>query len=437
MDPEILDRVVADSLEGENPEVIRRSSGLPDIPGKIHAIIGPRRAGKTSFMFDLMKRATEDGTSGGRGVYINLEDDRLQGMTLADLNTMLEHIYRHRPELLDRGMDLYLDEVQEVEGWERFVRRILDTGKVNIHVTGSSSRLLSTEIATNLRGRAMTTTILPFSFSEILSLEGIEATGSTRSHANIMNRYHRYLEYGGYPEVVLASSEENRRLLLRDYVQVMLIRDVAQRYELRNPSLLRELFMRCVSTSTSPLSVHRFANDLKSRGMKVSKNTLYDYIAHLTDAFAIMVLPRYSSSQGEVGRSMKKVYPIDPGFSSLLGNRMDNPRGLALEQAVAVHLLRKTQADPLLELYYWSDTNGREVDFVLKRGLDVEGLIQVSVSVASPDTWKREVRAITRACAEFMLKTATIITEDQSGTENVDGITINLIPFWNWALDIA
>lgn len=231
----LFEQIIVDFHERRLPDLTRRSVDMPALPGKIDAIIGMRRTGKTWFLFQVMQQYLDKGIAKEAMLYINFDDERLFPLTAQDLGGISDAYYRLYPHMRDERCYLFFDEIQNVDGWEHYLRRLVDTEDVQIAVTGSSAKLLSYEIATSLRGRAISTEVFPFSFNEVLQHEGIISEYPVRPGAKqralLENRLHHYLLQGGFPEVQ-SLSEEYRTRILQEYVDVVILRDVVERYQI-------------------------------------------------------------------------------------------------------------------------------------------------------------------------------------------------------------
>ncbi len=431
---EAIVEIIRESQQRPLPDIVDRTLKVR-IPrsGRAVTIIGPRRAGKTYFLYQQIKSIREQGDE-GRVLYVNLEDDRLLNVQLEDMDMFLRTFREIDPESASAKTYLFLDEVQVVEGWERYVRRVMDNEDVQVFLTGSSSRLLAKEVATMMRGRSLTYTILPFGFGEFLDARGA-AFGdhlSPGDRSRMLAYLREFMTYGGFPEVVLEEAEDPKLRMLREYVDVMLMRDVVERHGLRNIMALRTLLSRLISSMGTEFSINKVAGSLRSQGIKVSKNTLYDYFGHLEDAFAILPVRRFSYKLREIQQSLPKVYPVDTGLVTQSEGRFSDDLGRFMEGVVAIELHRRRAADPLMEIYYWKDDHGKEVDFVIKEGKRVTRLIQVCYDLEALDTRDREVKALLKSSKDLGCKDLTIITWDREEEALMDGGTIEAIPLWKW-----
>jgi predicted AAA+ superfamily ATPase len=433
MKKDIAMEIIQNFMEKPLPDLIQRDMEIPiSSIKKSIAIIGPRRAGKTYFFYDQMGRLKDVART--NKLYLNFEDDRLLPMELEDMGKILNIYYEMYPESRNKTFHLFLDEVQNVDGWERFVRRLMDTENVQIYLSGSSSKLLSSEIATSMRGRSVSYLLLPFSFKEFLKARGMDVGEhlSSKNKSWILNYLSEYLKWGGFPEVVLDDDENSKLRTLKEYVEVMLMRDIVERHEIKNIKVLKLLFSGLLASFSRPFSIHKYFNYLKSRGIKVSKNTLYEYFQHLEDAFAVLPVRRFSYSIRDTDQSLPKVYQIDNGFAARLGVQKSENTGNLMENTVALELLRRSSEDPSLKFFYWCDAAGKEVDFLLLKGGVVTELIQVCQDVDDWETKAREIKALVKASLEMECNILTVITWDHAETETVDGLVIRYIPLWKW-----
>lgn len=436
MKKDVIVELIKDFHERSLPDLVDRDLSLkPPATKKAVTIMGPRRAGKTYFLYNNMLRLKDVNRT--EMLYLNLEDDRLLPLQLDDLNKLLRTYYEIYPQNRKKRLYLFLDEVQNVNRWELFVRRVLDTENVQVYLTGSSSKLLAKEIATTMRGRATSYVILPFCFSEFIRAKGIkkEKYLSSEKRSWIMKYLEEFIRFGGFPEVVLDDDFDSKVRTLREYVEVLLMRDVVERHRVKNIKVLRMLFNAIHRSIAKEFSVHKFFNFLKSQGIAVSKNTLYEYFQHYEDAFAVIPVRRFSYSLREMEGSLPKVYQIDNGYAAQMGIKFSQNIGRLMENTVAVEMLRRRSTSPVLEFYYWKDTSGKEVDFVLKKWEKVIELVQVCYDIEEYDTKLRETAALIKASDKTGCKKLTVITWDHEDKEKIKGKKIEYIPLWKWLLD--
>jgi predicted AAA+ superfamily ATPase len=427
---EILSRLIDDFHERDLPDLTRRETAVVEVERKATTIVGMRRAGKTWFCFQRMSDLLESGIPIERLLYINFEDERLLPFTAADFQAILETYFAKLPDFKKQRCYLFLDEPQRIAGWEKFVRRVLDTENVSLWVTGSSSRLLGSEIATALRGRSLSTEIFPFSFREFLSFHGVKLGSPPRfgaqTRARLRKMAERYLAEGGFPEVQSIADAETRRQIHRNYLDVVLLRDVVERYSVANVGALRSLLRHITAAPATRFSINKFYNVLRSRGVRCTKNNLYDYVDYLSDAYLVYPVPIHSRSEKSRQVNPKKLYVIDTGLLSSVSFGMTEDRGALLENLVYTHLRRQG-----LRPEYYVSKGGTEVDFVLQaRGTAERSLIQVCWGLSEPTTRVREVRSLRMAMEELNAKRGTLLTWlDESSEEGIE-----VMPVWKWLL---
>ena len=409
---DLLRLKLAESLAAEPPPLTRRDVRLPGIPGKAFAVIGVRRGGKTSFLAQCRADRLGEGRAREGQLLISLEDERLAGLTVADLGWLLEEHARQLPGLRAAGgMTLYLDEVQTVPGWEGLVRRLMDAGGVELFVSGSSARLLSREVATSLRGRGMEVLVHPFSFREALRHAGAEPSApferlGPAERAALDQRLRRYLAEGGFPEAQGAEARD-RAALLSGYVDVVVLRDVIERHAVSNPLALRWIERQLLANPGGPFSVKKHYDTLRSQGVSVGKDTLHDYLAHLEDAFLVRTVAMHSASERQRMVNPRKAYPVDPGLIALFERTGRTHHGRALETAVLLELERRG-----FEVSYVRTREGLEVDFLAHRAGEAPLLVQVCLESEGDETWERELRALEAAAVAHPEARPFLVTLD-------------------------
>ncbi len=313
----IRDKILA-AVETPPPVLTRRDAVVPDIKGKAMTVIGMRRSGKTTFLHQIRHEMIEKGRRPQQLLYFNFEDERLGAFEAKQLHLIPESHARLFPGKAGEPVVLFLDEIQRVSGWEVFARRMLDSAGHEIYLSGSSAKLLSREIATSMRGRAWEIPIYPFSFGEFLRHHGHEipeAPGRLTSRKAVAFDHHfaNYLAMGGFPEAQGLQPAE-RRHLLQQYVDVLLLRDVIERYEVVNPTALRWMVRRLLGSPAGLFSVTKFAAEMKSQGIAASRETLYEFLDYLEDAFLLHAVPVATDSEKRRQVNPRKVYPADTGL---------------------------------------------------------------------------------------------------------------------------
>ncbi len=407
---ELLRQKIVDSLAAMPPEMTLRDVRVPAVRGKAVAVIGPRRAGKTTFLWQVVAQRLAGKTPREQLLYFNFEDERLAGLTAEQLHWIVEEYYRLQPGLRDQQRVVFLlDEIQSVSGWEKFARRVQDSERVELYLSGSSARLLSREVATSMRGRAMEALVLPFSFREFLRHRGVEPVGGTsrlgkarRSELDAQLR--RYLSEGGFPEAQ-GIERRDRFELLRGYIDTAMLRDVIERHGVTHPVALRWLVRQLLGNAGGLFSIHRFYGDLRAQGIPVAKDTLHQYLSFLEDAFMVHTIPIAAGSERRRRVNPRKSYPIDTGLIAVFDRTGRSNLGHALETTVALELERRGA-----ETAYVRTADDLEVDFLVHLPGGEQQLIQVSAELDSAETVARETRALLAAAEEHPQATLHVIT---------------------------
>jgi predicted AAA+ superfamily ATPase len=428
----IQDKILA-AVEAPLPLLTRRDAALPPLKGKAMAVIGMRRAGKTSFLHQCRADLIAAGRTPARLLYFNFEDERLGDMRASHLHLLPDIHLRLFPDPADEPITLFLDEIQLVPRWEQFVRRLLDTPGYELFLSGSSAKLLSRELATAMRGRAWEIPIHPFGFREFLRHHSQEipdqpAALSSRKTTTLDHRFARYLTDGGFPEAQNLSLA-NRRQLLQNYLDVLLLRDVIERHGVPNVTALRWLVRRLLGSPASLFSVTKFSADLKSQGISVSREHLYDYLAHLEDAFLLQAVPVATDSEKRRQVNPRKVYPADPALIPVFDRSGKANTGHALETAVFTELQRRRT-----DVAYVKTRDGLEVDFLARHLDGSEELIQVCATIDNPATLAREVRALQAAATEHPRARQLILTLESRLPVPTTPAPIQVLPAWQWML---
>ena len=407
---EVIRQKIVDSMAMAPPSMTRREVHVPRVPGKALAVIGPRRAGKTTFLWQMLGERLEAKVPREHLLYFNFEDERLAEMTALDLALVMEEDYRLYPELRDRERAVFfLDEIQVVTGWEQFTRRILDTEQVDLVLSGSSAKLLSREIATSMRGRAMEALVLPFSFREFLRHRQVEPQEKvdrlTKAKRSALDKGLRdYLTAGGYPEAQGVDLRD-RFELLGSYTDTALLRDVIERHKVSNPVALRWMVRQLLGNACGLFSIHKFHSDLQSQGIPVAKDTLHAYLLHLEDAFLFLTIPIATDSERRRMVNPRKVYPIDPGLIGVFDRSGKVNWGHALETVVALELLRQGA-----EIAYVRTSRDLEVDFLARYPDGSQALIQVCSELERSETVNREIRALMAATEQYPQASLHLVT---------------------------
>jgi len=418
----IAKQIIRDFHLSDNFDVIPRDIKLPINSGKIITVIGVRRCGKTSLLYDLTNSLS--GTVDREQIiYINFEDERLN-LEGDELDLLLQ-AYRELYPKNDLSQSyFFFDEIQNISLWEKFIRRLYDTVSKNIFITGSNSKLFSTEIATSLRGRTLSYEVYPLSFKEFLRFKNIQADYYSSKHlALIKNAQEQFLLNGGFPELLFINQSHSLSIL-QEYYNVLIYKDIVERYGVKNTTALKYFLKRTLNSTTKQISVNKIYNELKSAGIKIGKNSLYDFLDYSQNIYLNMVLHKYDKSLINRELGEKKVYSIDIGFNNAIEYKFSDDRGKSLENAVFLELKRQQ-----ISIQYHK-TEKSECDFICFDRGKALAAIQVTYDMSDEKTKQRETQGLLNACKEFSLDTGTIISNEDEDEILVDNIKIEIMPFY-------
>ncbi|MBT1173646.1 ATP-binding protein [Bifidobacterium sp. MA2] len=419
----------------------------PKAGNLVKVVTGMRRSGKSYRLFQEMESLLASGVARDRVCYFNFEDDRLGRITPATGDEVLEAFYSSHPGAVDDGAYLFFDELQEMDGWGAWLRRIVDTTKATIYVSGSSSKMLSTEIATEFRGRALDFELLPYSFREFVVSRGLLEPGDVRRARDhdkrdrlvLSNAMRDYLEQGGFPAVAGLPAPQ-RIALLQSYVQRVVSRDVVERHDVARPRVASTLARRALGSNGKRMSIRKVENDLRSLGMPTSRELLGDLMGYFEDAYLLFRMREFSVSMSERTTSVPKVYAVDPGLAVASAGANVSDEGQRLEESVYLELRRRNvgfRRDGISS--YHTREHGYEVDFVVGDVLEDAAyeLYQVTASMDDAATARRETRALWELMSEQDLAEGYIIVGDGERRDyERGGRIIHQIPAWQWFLDV-
>lgn len=424
-----LEQLYGDFLERELPRLVERTFDLAPIEGKALAFIGMRRAGKTYLCYQAMQTLLKQGVPKENILYLNFEDDRLFEFELSDCQTILDVFYAQQPGKKSEHCYFFFDEIQNVEHWERFIRRLIDTENASVYVTGSSAKLLSTEIATGLRGRALDREVFTFSFEEYLRAHETTITRTrigSKTRLLLNQHAETYCRTGGFPEIQ-GMDKARRQEILQSYVDAVVLRDIVERHRVSNIEALKALVYHVLRTPSTKLSVNKFYLALKSRGLRIAKDDLYAFLRQLTDAYLLFQVPIWSRSEKKRQVNPKKIYVIDNGILDAYSTGMTTDQGAFLENLVFLTLRRQG-----LHPGYYETKRGREIDFVFQHNEETI-LMQVAWRMDTEATREREFRALEEAVAELGATRCIIVTFDEE--ELCENPRIEILPLWRFLLD--
>lgn len=387
-----------------------------------YCFVGIRRTGKSYMMYQQIKQLLDRNVPMSQIVYVNFEDERLLEITADDLNTILE--IGLELSGTDNRPYLFLDEIQNIEGWEKFVRRIADM-KYRINITGSNSKMLSSEIASTLGGRFVIMNVYPYSFSEYLIANGKEKnyldTISTNDKADVLAQYNEYVTSGAFPELV---DIKNKRTYLSSIYQTVYLGDIIARNKITNDFAIKLILKKIAESITKPLSFSRLANILKSAGTSLGKQTVINYVGYAMDSYLIFGLSNYAAKLVEKETS-PKYYFMDTG---LLGLMLLDCKSAQLENLVAIELIRRYGVE---NVYYFE--NNVEIDFYVP---SEKLAIQVSMQLLdNMDTKERETKAFIKLRNFIPDSRFLIISGSEEAVLDCNGIPVSVVPAWKWLLD--
>lgn len=387
-----------------------------------YCFVGIRRTGKSYMMYQQINHLKESGVPLSQIVYVNFEDERLLEIKADDLNTILEIGIELAGT--DNKPYLFLDEIQNVDGWEKFVRRIADM-KYRINITGSNSKMLSSEIASTLGGRFVILNVYPYSFREYLAANHKDKNYldvlSTKDKAEVIGLYNQYVTYGAFPELV---DIKNKRAFLNSIYQTLYLGDIITRNKITNDFAVRLILKKIAESITKPLSFNRLTNILKSAGTSMSTQTIINYVNYMTDSYLLFTLQNYAAKLVEKETS-PKYYFMDTG---LLGLMLLDCQSAQLENLVAIELIRRYGAE---NVFFFE--NNVEIDFYVPSD---KLAIQVSMQVLdNMDTKERETRAFVKLKNFISDAKCILVTNSEEATLHCGGILIEVVPVWKWLLD--
>ena len=422
MDKQLLKQILRENqLEVERYVVEPRELQLGDFPCRV--LVGVRRAGKSYMLYHRVQQLLAEGHKWDEMLYMNFEDERLENFGAEDFNRLLEchqEMYGKRPML-------FLDEIQNVELWHKFARRLADS-KYNVFITGSNAKMLSGEINTTLGGRFLIAEVYPYSFKEFLAVHQVP-TGeidllTTEGRARVVRCFDEYLHYGGLPAAALMPAKRN---YLSSVYQKIYMGDIIARNKISNVSGIRVLVRKMAESVCRPISYNRINNLLSSVGGKLSLATTIKYVDYCEDAWLLLRIRNYVSTLADK-ESNCKYYFIDNG---ILGLFLIDKDAMLLENLVALQLFRIYGHDiDNGRIFFYND--GYEVDFYIP---DDELAIQVCYSLHDEDTRKRETEALQKLPNRLSCKRRLILTYDEEEIINDKHGTIEIVPVWKWLLE--
>lgn len=400
----------------EQARIIPRDIQFPQSEQMIKVAVGMRRSGKTYALFQRISELLKLGIKKEQILFVDFEDDRLLPMNAKQMGALLDEFFSIYPENHQRKCYFFLDEVQNVEDWHQVVRRYHLRKNIELTITGSSSKLLSQEIHTSLRGRSLSVEVLPYSFNEyrVAGQLTVPKPPFGRQAYDIANKQMvDFFTKGGFPAVQQMQAHEWRETL-QGYVDTLILRDIIERHNVTNITLLKYLTKTLLINAAAPFSVNKFFNNVKSQGYKISRETLHHYMAYLEDAFLIFSVPVYSESVRAQHTKPNKIYCIDNGLIYAFSLNIKELYHKFLENQIYLDLRRQGK-----QIYYYNTQEGYEIDFVTVDKNGERELIQVTWDMSNAKTADREQRALDIAEKELDIK-GRIITSREYAVSGLD-----------------
>ena len=427
---ELLKEIILDSQTSALATGTRRHLRIERIAGKASICMGVRRCGKSTLMHQMIADLMAEGVSRENVLYINFFDDRLAELKRSGPGLITEAYFALYPEKKNsETVYCIFDEIQEVHNWEPFVDRLLRTEQCEVFITGSSAKMLSTEIATQMRGRSLAWELFPFSFAEYLDHCNVDyRVLNTQNRLFVQQRFDAYWKSGGFPEV-LAASDTVRVMILQEYYKTILHRDIIERFDAMHPQAVVAAGQRLIGTAAALYTINRMTEYLKSLGFKTSKNFVSACIQWFEDAFFLFSTRLYDRSIARQNVNPRKIYCIDHAMVAAVNGGITADRGHLLENLVFVQLRRLAR-----EVYYYRTKRGKEVDFVWVDDAGDRHIVQVCYTMSDPVTRKRELAGLLETMDEVGVESGTIVTYAEEERLQTGGKRVEITPAWRYLL---
>lgn len=428
MKEDLLKIIIRDFHLATLPSLKERLLIIPLDSQKIITIIGVRRCGKSAYLYKTIEKLIQQGVDKTHILYLNFEDERLI-LKIEDMELIIKAYLSLYPNIELEKCYFFFDEIQNIDGWDKFIRRLYDTVTKNIFITGSNAKLLSKEIATSLRGRTLSYELFPLSFKEYCAFQQINPDlNSSRSIALIKFHLQNYLQYGGFPELIFFNLDDLKIKTLQEYFNVMMYKDIAERLQIKCATALKFFLKRLISTNTKSFSVAKIYHELKSNGFSIGKDQLYEFLEASLNCYFAFVLPKYHASYSYRELGEKKAYLIDNGLFTAIDSTYSTDYGKLLEQTVFLELKQQ----PKKQIFFYKDRI--ECDFVVQEDGQFNLAIQVCYDLTDVKTRQRELNGLVAACLALNIRNALIITNEEISTQVLNGVTINIVPAYRWLL---
>lgn len=392
-------------------------------------ITGPRRSGKSFIMRQFAQGLISGGVDRKEILIVNFEDPRFVKRDVVLLQNIFD---AYQENFAPKGKSyIFLDEIQEVNQWEKWVYTMRELDKAHIIISGSNAKLLSKELATLLTGRHLDMEVFPLSFKEFLNFNGLEVkedSGLGGVDEKIKSLLRNYLEFGGFPEVALS---DKKKEILISYFDDILEKDLIKRYKIRKLEKIKEMLRFYFTNSSCLVSFSSLGKNLE-----LSTATTEKFSSYFQTAYSLFFLKRFSFKVKEQDRSQRKVYAVDTGLANMIGFKFSENLGKLVENIIFLHLKRQQAQNPFLETYYWKDEKHKEIDFVIKEKNQVQQLIQVCWDISDISTAKREISALLLASQKLRCDNLLVLTNEIEKEEKIKGKIIKYTPLWRWLLTV-
>ncbi|OGF21868.1 hypothetical protein A2Y83_00900 [Candidatus Falkowbacteria bacterium RBG_13_39_14] len=415
MDKKILKQIILDQRESflKKTDIIDRDLEKSFIDSrKISVITGVRRSGKSTLLKQIARKFENF-------LYFNFDDERLIDFTYADFNSLLGLTF----EVYNGTKVFFFDEIQNIYGWEKFASRLFAEG-YKVFVTGSNAKLLSSELATSLTGRHKTTELYPFGFKEYLMMKKIEFKKdySTKETSKLKKMFNEYLESSGFPEILISRDKEELKQIYED----ILFKDLIVRFKIRDVKSFRELLLFLFSNAGKKISFNNLSKILNFKSVATVKN----YIEFFEKVYLLFPVYLFDYSIKKQIKNDRKIYGIDHGLLKTVSFNFSKNNGRYLENLVFIELKRRG-----INPFYYVTKQGKEIDFLIRKGVKTNELIQVSYELSDKDTFAREIDGLFEGLKEFNLKEGLILTEYEETEIKKDGKKIVIKPVYKWLID--
>jgi predicted AAA+ superfamily ATPase len=428
---DLLKEIILDFQNETLDTGVKRRLKYELVKGKAFVCLGVRRCGKSTLLYQIIDDLKRNGVKNENILYINFFDDRLMDIKHGNLSQISEAYYSIFPE--KKGTEriyCFFDEIQEAENWEPFVDRMLRTDKCEVFISGSSAKMLSKELATQMRGRSISWELFPFSFKEFADYKKVDYHKLTSKNRLLLKKcFNEYFEKGGFPEIRNVSTKL-RIKIHQEYYKTILHRDIIERFNAIHPQAVIRAGYRLIGTAGSLYSINRITSYLKSMGYKVSKGFVSSCIDWFEDAYFLFSVKIFSQSVSKQNVNAKKIYCIDHSMITSVTPRISQNVGHILENVIFMHLRHQRE-----DIFYYRTSKGKEIDFVWLDDQRNKHLVQVCVSLNEPPTRKREISSLLQAMDELNLNESIIVSLEDDDLIEIEEKKIRVIPAWKYLIN--